>query len=136
MALVTRPKPTVSHKKRQALHHRHSKPYLKAYWPYLPMMAILASGAVVNQTWAVAAAAPSDNRLQALSGTNSTWLSTIVLLVAAAALALFMIRHTVAFHRLVVRGEHFVNDHPLLDIATVLVFTAGFVLTSTGNIIR
>src|ERR1700690_4363732 len=103
MAIATRPKPTVSHRKRQALHHRYNKPYLKTYWPYLPMMAILAGGAVINQTWAVAAAAPSTTRLQALSGTNASWLTTAVLLVAALALAFFMIRHTVAFHRLVIR---------------------------------
>lgn len=136
MALATRPKPNVSHKKRQAQHHRYSKPYLKTYWPYLPMMAILAGGAVINQTWAVAAAAPSASRLQALSGSNATWLTTAVLAIAAAALAFFMIRHTLAFQRLVVRGEHFINNHPLLDIAAVLVFTAGFVLTNSNSIIR
>lgn len=134
MALATRPKPTVSHRKRQAQHHRYSKPYLKAYWPYLPMMAILGSGALINQTWAVADAAPSTSRLQALSGSNATWLTTAVLLIAAGALALFMIRHTLAFHRVVVRSEHFINEHPLLDIATVLVFTTGFLLAGSSVI--
>jgi uncharacterized protein YkwD len=51
MALATRPKPKTHHKKRQALHHRHSKPYLKAYWPYLPMLCIVALGLAVNSVW-------------------------------------------------------------------------------------
>ncbi len=51
MALATRPKPTVHHKKRQAKHHRHSKHYLKSYWPYLPMLLIVGIGLLVNSAW-------------------------------------------------------------------------------------
>lgn len=48
MALATRPKPSVHHKKRQGTHHRHSKPYLKTYWPYIPMLLIVGLGMFVN----------------------------------------------------------------------------------------
>jgi hypothetical protein len=41
-----------------------------------------------------------------------------------------------AFHRVVVKGERFINDHPLLDIAAVFVFTTGFLLTRTAGLIR
>ena len=51
MALATRPKPSVHHKKRQAQHHRQSKHYLKAYWPYLPMLLIVGSGLLVSSAW-------------------------------------------------------------------------------------
>ena len=51
MALTTRPQPTISHKKRRSQHHRHSKPYLKTYWPYLPMLVIVATGLFVNSVW-------------------------------------------------------------------------------------
>jgi hypothetical protein len=51
MALATRPKPKVHHKKRQAGHHRQSKPYLKAYWPYLPMLLVVGLGIAVNSLW-------------------------------------------------------------------------------------
>jgi hypothetical protein len=33
-----------AHKKRNAGHHRHSKRYLKVYWPYAPMLLIVALG--------------------------------------------------------------------------------------------
>ncbi len=52
MALATRPKPTAHDRKRQAGHHRHSKPYLKTYWPYLPMLLIIGLGIVINSALA------------------------------------------------------------------------------------
>ena len=62
---------------------------------------------------------------------DSALLTSFVLLVATAALVFFLVRHALAFHKVVVRGEHFINTHPLLDIAAVLVFTGGFILTNT-----
>lgn len=53
MALATRRRPTTHQKKRQAGHHKHNRPYLKAYWPYLPMAAIVALGLFVN-SWLAA----------------------------------------------------------------------------------
>lgn len=41
----TKPKrPSQDHRKRQGHHHRHSQEYIKAYWPYLPIIVILAVG--------------------------------------------------------------------------------------------
>lgn len=51
MALATRPKPPSHHKKRQGAHHRHSKDYLKAYWPYIPMLGIVGLGIAINSFW-------------------------------------------------------------------------------------
>ncbi len=53
MALATKPKPkpSLQHKKRQAKHHRHSKQYVKSYWPYLPMLLVVAIGIAVNSFW-------------------------------------------------------------------------------------
>lgn len=48
MAIATRPKRTTSHKKRAGKHHKHSKPYLKAYWPYIPMLLVIGAGIMVN----------------------------------------------------------------------------------------
>ncbi len=48
MSLTAKPRTTSQSRKRQAGHHRHSKSYLKAYWPYLPMAAIVISGVFVN----------------------------------------------------------------------------------------
>jgi len=51
MALTTRARPTSVQKKRQAGHHHQGKHYLKAYWPYLPMLVIVLMGLVINTTW-------------------------------------------------------------------------------------
>ncbi|MDL2342056.1 MAG: CAP domain-containing protein [Patescibacteria group bacterium] len=54
MAISTKPKPKAPshHKKRQAAHHRKSKQYVQSYWPYLPMLLVVALGITVNSLWA------------------------------------------------------------------------------------
>ncbi|HSX36055.1 MAG TPA: CAP domain-containing protein [Patescibacteria group bacterium] len=46
MVLVAKPKrrPTVHNKRRVGSHHRHDPHYIKTYWPYLPMVVIVAAG--------------------------------------------------------------------------------------------
>lgn len=74
MALATRPKPTAHHRKRQGNHHRHSKPYLKTYWPYLPMLIIVAVGLAINTSLTrqqhVLGAASDFSQATLLSATN------------------------------------------------------------------
>lgn len=49
MAIATKTKPkTTAHKKRAGEHHRRTKHYVKSYWPYLPMVALVAAGLFVN----------------------------------------------------------------------------------------
>lgn len=76
MAIATRPKPRgATHKKRVAQHHRQDKHYLKAYWPYLPMLAIIGLGLVLNDLWssrgAVLGASVNLSSQALLSDTNS-----------------------------------------------------------------
>jgi hypothetical protein len=53
MALATKPKNnSLKAKKRHAQHHKHDKHYLKHYWPYLPMLMIVAFGLFINTLWA------------------------------------------------------------------------------------
>ena len=53
MVLVTQKKrsTTIHDKRRQGQHHRQSHDYHKAYWPYLPMAAIVGLGMLVNIFW-------------------------------------------------------------------------------------
>jgi len=295
MALATRPQPSAYHKKRHAQHHRHSKPYLKTYWPYLPMLMIVGVGLVINSVWSasnvlgvksdfsstallsstntdrlnnhetvlsinpqlqaaaqakandmvrynywshnspngktpwafitssgyqyqaagenlaygfsgasdtvagwmnskdhranildanyqnvgfgvasspdyqgkgpetvvvaeyaqpvgsatgtlsVAGSGSSDlqsataepvARIQLLTGGQAEWSALAVSALAGGALALLIIRHGLRLRRLVVEGETFVANHPMLDIAITFVVTAGFVLTRTSGLIR
>ncbi len=298
MALATRPKPKLQHKKRQAKHHRQGRQYLKTYWPYLPMLVIVGLGLAINHAWsdgavlgaasdfsnqglltatnaqrasahkvalvldphlsAAATAKAKDmvtadywahtspdgrktpwsfitasgyqyqtagenlaygfassqdvivgwmssashranllnnnyrqvgfgiasslnyrgqgpetvvvaeygqpldasikattiksqiiqtepvlpqttqpiSRLQLLTNNPATWSLAAVSALSGAALALFIAQHGLRLRRVFVKGEVFIIHHPLLDIASVLVFTAGFLLTRTSGLIR
>lgn len=140
MALATRPKPKSHHKKRQAQHHRKTRLYLKPYWPYLPMAAIIATGAVINHNWYENGFSTTWSsqplftpepvaRVQILAGSLSPWVILGTLAITALAFAVFVFRHWYRFHRLLNRGEAFVARHPWFDVAMVLLFTAGYVLT-------
>jgi uncharacterized protein YkwD len=41
-------RPTATHRKVNGRHHKHSQHYIKAYWPYLPVFAVLGLGIVLN----------------------------------------------------------------------------------------
>jgi len=75
------------------------------------------------------------SRIAMMTGGDATWSALVLSAIAGAALTLFLVRHGKRFHRLIIKGEAFVVHHPLLDIAAVFVFTAGFVLTRTIGII-
>lgn len=53
MVLVAKPKrtSTIHHKKRSGQHHKQSKHYVKPYWPYLPLLAIVGVGIFINGAW-------------------------------------------------------------------------------------
>src|SRR5665647_1564760 len=43
-------RPSISHRKRAGQHHKQNHSYVKAYWPYLPIIAILTFGMFAS-TW-------------------------------------------------------------------------------------
>lgn len=51
MALTTRRKPNIHHRRARGAHHQHTKHYLKAYHPYLPLMMLLIVGLAINTLW-------------------------------------------------------------------------------------
>lgn len=136
MALATRPKPKAHAKKRQARHHRHSKVYLKTYWPYLPVAGILAVGYYANQNWpsGLIKSGSGDSgadltRIEAMIGNQNESMLLLILTIAAVAGSVFIVSHWYRVRRVLNQGEMFVVDHPALDIALVALATAGFVLT-------
>jgi hypothetical protein len=149
MALTTRSKPKAHYRKRQAQHHHHGKLYLKTYWPYLPMLAIVGVGALANRALysssslstsagaaigAQQAANLGSSRLQSLIGSQSPWIFVGVLFITAGAFTVFVASHWHRVHRLMNKGEAFVIRRPWFDIATVAVFTVGFVLTRAATV--
>ncbi len=104
------------------------------------MLLIIGAGAAVNHYWPQAVSAalvPGDlfsssgqpyARVQTLVGNQSQTLLLAVVAITAIAFAIFVFRHWYRFHRVLNRGEKFVSEHPWFDIATVAVFTIGFIL--------
>ncbi|MCA9325324.1 CAP domain-containing protein [Candidatus Saccharibacteria bacterium] len=74
MAFATKQKPATRHKKRVGSHHRQDKHYVKHYWPYLPMLAIVSLGILANTVWtqrnAVLGASSQTSALSLLDQTN------------------------------------------------------------------
>jgi hypothetical protein len=141
MAIATRPKPKVQHKKRKAQHHRQTSSYLKPYWPYLPMLAIVGLGMFVNNHWpedlrqltnSLALSDQPVTRIEAITGNQNGWALLIIISMATIAAAIFIFQHWFRVKRLLNQGERFIVKHPWLDITLVLVCTAGVVLTRTN----
>lgn len=76
MALTPKTKRTVPvhHKKRTGEHHKHSKHYLKTYYPYLPLLLIVLVGLAINFIWTshgqVLGASTNMTSTQLLADTN------------------------------------------------------------------
>lgn len=139
MAIATKPRPSVHHKKRNAEHHRRDKSYLKPYWPYLPMAAIIGAGALINHAlYGVSLSSgvpaggqpPGATRIGFLTG-RSEW-SVAIAVIAIAAVLIFLGTHWYRLQRMLNRGEAFAVRHPWFDIALVTVFTAGVILTRSA----
>lgn len=143
MALATRPKPKVQHKKRRAQHHRKSKNYMKPYWPYLPMLAIVGLGYAAHRSLTgIEAKTPlianGDHyltRVELLAGDNASLALVITITIAGIAMAILMGTHWYRVRQIINRGEAYVVHHPWLDIGLVAVITLGFVLTRSTGIV-
>lgn len=138
MAVGTRPKPKVQHRKRKAQHHSYSSSYLKPYWPYLPMIAIVGIGVFLNNHWpesltgidsSLSASALPPTRIEGLVGSQDNWSLVFIILIAGIAAAIFLSRNWFRVKRKINDGERFIVKHPWLDISLVLICTLGFILT-------
>jgi hypothetical protein len=78
----------------------------------------------------------SITRLQLVSGNQATWSMFVVTTLAVVSLAVFVLRHGLFWHRMLVKGEKFVIHHKALDIALVAIVVIAVVLTRSAGIIR
>jgi hypothetical protein len=139
MALATRPRPKVHHRKRVAQHHKHTPHYLKAYFPYLPALAIVAVGFIVNQMLYKSdallnagvnlQAVTIPTRIEALSGQANGAALAALILIAGLAMGILLFRHWFRIQRTINKGEAFIAKHPLVDVLLVLIVTAGVILS-------
>ncbi len=129
MSLTTKPRPGSAHKKLKAGHHKRSKNYLKTYWPYIPIAVIITLGFIINHL------IHSQSHSTPVQLTNFTYYDVIESSIGAIALAIFLLRHAFAWHKVLVKGEDFVAHHPMFDIVLVIIATACLVLSNNGLII-
>jgi hypothetical protein len=141
MALTTRPKPNAHDRKRQAGHHHKGKSYLDTYWPYIPMFAVVAGGALVNNALyrtstittnagaVIGNSTGSSSRLQNLLGNQASWIFLAAIAVTGITFTIFVVSHWYRIQRWMNKGQSYVISHPLLEISAVLIFTVGFIVT-------
>lgn len=136
MALATRPKPKVQHKKRRAQHHKRDHLYMKPYLPYLPMIGVIALGALLSKYWPAGlmeANPGAATRIEAMTSDQNTWALTFIIATAGIAAAIFVFQNWFRFHHLLNRGERFIVKHPWFDVLLVAICTLGFILTRSTN---
>ena len=118
-------------KKRQAAHHHISKHYLKAYWPYLPILTILGFGFLISYYLNVPThAQPGGSNV---SFSSNSMLETII---GGLALSIFLVRHGFAWRKVWVKSEDFAVKHPMLDIGLVSVATISALLVQASFTFR
>lgn len=137
MVLAPQPKrsPTTHQKKRVGQHRKHTKHYLKTYFPYLPVLALgAACNALLDRSLgssdltSMASIHGSVTRLEWMTGASS-YVAALVATAAFLCAVAVAARHAHAWHRVVVRSEQFVIRNKRLDLVLVFLATAGFVIT-------
>jgi hypothetical protein len=92
----------------------------------------------------VPASQPSDKsiqerriaRVELFTAGNASWSVFAITLLSSLAVIAFVIRHAVAWHRFLRRGERFVLHHPAFDIAMIGLAMLGYILAQTSGFIR
>lgn len=73
------------------------------------------------------------SRLQLI--TTATWLEVLMAAICGAAITLYFVRHALAWHKVLVRGENFVVHHPFFDVFLMSAAVLGFILSHAAGII-
>ena len=76
------------------------------------------------------------SRVEVLTAANVSWSQLAVSMLAAIALLAFLLRHSFAWHKALIRGEKFILHHPMLDILLIATATIGFILLQSSGTIR
>lgn len=75
-------------------------------------------------------------RLQVLSSANVAWTQFAVSMLVSVGMLGFLLRHSLAWHKFLVKGEKFVLSHPFFDIGIVSFVVLGAILLQTSGVIR
>ncbi len=122
MVSKIKPSSNINERKIKAQHHKHSKSYLKTYWPYIPIVSIISLGVIIHIIYQRKTLSSNVNL------TNYSFLSILESTLGLLALTIFLLRHAFAWHKVFVKGEEFATKHPYLDILLVTIATIGILL--------
>lgn len=91
----------------------------------------------INSDAPVPESTPSTNitRLQGLTGGRAPWSAVVLSGLAFAVVLVWLIRHAVLVKRYVLRGEHFVAHHPILDVIVVIVAAVAVYLSQSSGVV-
>ncbi|HWT55801.1 MAG TPA: CAP domain-containing protein [Candidatus Microsaccharimonas sp.] len=76
------------------------------------------------------------SRTQLLTAGKAPWSGLAVALIGTGAIALFLLRHGIAWHKVIKRGEQLILHHPLLDMLFVALAVLAVVLSHSAGVIR
>ena len=133
MVLATKPKTreSVHQKRRTGSHHPQTKHYTKTYWPYLPLLGLTVFFNVLMNHSSTLNTVGSATRMQAWlhAGTAETLIVFGAVIVAA---IIFVTRHTIAWQKVITKGESFASHHKTIDLVLAVIVLIGVLLTRTA----
>ncbi len=77
----------------------------------------------------------ATTRLQSLTKGEAPWSALALSVVAFSVVLIWLIKHIILVKRFVLRGEHFVAHHPLLDLVVVTVAAIAVYLSQTSGVV-
>lgn len=75
-------------------------------------------------------------RSQILTAGKAPWSSLAVAIIGISAIAIFLVRHGVAWHKVIRRGEQLILHHPVLDLVFVGAAVLALILSHSAGVIR
>lgn len=76
------------------------------------------------------------SRIQTLTAGKAPWSMFALTVLMASGIVIFFMRHALAWHKVIRKGERFIIRHPALDIAATTVIVIGLLLSRTTGFIR
>jgi len=74
-------------------------------------------------------------RIQSITGGSAPWSALAISIVGFGIVILWLVKHAILVKRFVLRGEHFVAHHPLLDLVVVLVAAIAVYLSQASGVV-
>lgn len=110
--------------------------------PAAPVQADTQTPTPSNQNKKVVVQAPQESapqkisRVQLLTAGKASWSLFATSVILSLAIVVFLVRHSLAWHRVFVRGERFFLKHWAIDMIAIALIIIGFILTRTAGMIR